>query len=169
MPNPANEQKLKSEFGSIPQISDFIEKYMVPGKPTYIEKAGLDPREAINLIHDVGGIAVLAHPCFDVPVGDTATIKVLRDWGIDGIEAIAPFKTIEETRPKIDYFTQIAKKCELLITGGSDYHGIDGIGAGLGLLEWGMKIEDEILENIKDYYHSLTQVSEKGQHLLTIV
>ncbi len=153
--NPKNQEKISADFGTTPTISDFIKKFMISGKPAYVEKAGFEPKEAIDLIHEVGGIAILAHPCFDIPVGDTTTIKVFKDWGIEGIEAIAPFKTLEETRPKISYFTQVAKDYQLLITGGSDYHGLDGIGAGLGLLEWGMKIEDKILSDLKDLvpYH----------------
>lgn len=147
--NPTNKQKLENEFGSVPKMGDFMDKYVIPGKPAYVEKAGFDPQDAIKLIQQAGGIAVLAHPCFDVPAGDLETIKILKSWGIEGIEAIAPFKTIEATKSAIKYFSKVAEENNLLITGGSDYHGIDGIGAGLGLLEWGMKIEGEILNNLK--------------------
>lgn len=149
--NLENKEKILADFGKTPTISDFIQKFMIRGQACYVEKAGFEPKEAIDLIHQAGGVAILAHPCFDIAVGDTTTIEVLKNWGIDGIEAISPFKTVEETRPKIDYFTQVAKKYKLLITGGSDYHGIDGIGAGLGLVEWGMQIEDRILDDLKEY------------------
>lgn len=149
--NSANKQKLESEFGSVPSISDFIQKYMILGKPAYIEKAGFDPKEAIDLIHEIGGVAILAHPCFDVPTNDREIIKVMKEWGIEGLEALAPFRTPEATRESIKYFSKAAKDNNLLITGGSDYHGLEGIGAGLGLLEWGMEIPDQILLDLKKY------------------
>lgn len=153
--NPVNKQKLEKEFGSIPSIHDFIEKYMIPGKPAYVEKAGFDPKKAIDLIHETNGVAVLAHPCFEVAEGDKETIVTLKAWGIDGLEAIAPFLTPEKTKYSTEYFLKVAKDNNLLVTGGSDYHGVDGIGAGLGLLEWGMKINDDLLIALKDYHQKL--------------
>jgi hypothetical protein len=149
--DPRNKEKFLKEFDGIPQVNDFIQKYMLRGKPAYVEKAGLSPKEAIDLIHQVGGVAVLAHPCFDIPKGDFEIIKIFKEWGIEGLEALAPFKTLEATKESIKYFSQMAKDNNLLITGGSDYHGIDGIGAGLGFLEWGMEVPDEILTDLKNY------------------
>lgn len=149
MENSQNESLLKKTFITIPTMSEFIQKYMIPGKPAYVEKSGFDPKQAIVLIKEAGGVPILAHPCFDVPIGDLETVKTLMEWGIEGLEAIAPFKTPEQTRLTIEYFSKVAQDFNLIATGGSDYHGLDGIGAGLGLFEWGMKIEDEILEKLK--------------------
>jgi hypothetical protein len=94
-------------------------------------------------------VAVLAHPCFDVALGDLATPKILKDWGLDGLEALAPYREPVETRIKIDYFVDLAQKLAFLVTGGSDYHGLDGVGAGLGMLGWGLTIDDHYLTDLK--------------------
>lgn len=148
--NPANRKKLMAVFGRIPEISPFIEEYLIAGKPAYVEKAGFSPKEAIDFIHQAGGIVTLAHPCFDLGMNDKSTLEALLDWGIEGLEAIYPYKNPQESRINADYFSNLARENNLLITGGSDYHGLDGVGAGLGFIEWGMKIENEILEKLKE-------------------
>ncbi len=153
--NPKNKERLLTDFGPGASVGDFIEKFMIRGKSCYVQKAGFEPLQAINLIHQVGGVAILAHPCFDLKEGDLITIKALKNWGIDGLEAIAPFKTKQQTIKKINYFSKVARENKLLITGGSDYHGIDGVGAGIGLLEWGMEINQEILQELKIYHQEL--------------
>jgi len=147
--NSKNEEKLLKEFGKIPSIGEFIEKYMIKGRVAHVEKAGFEPKRAVALIHKTGGVAVLAHPCYDVAEGDLMIWQVLKSWGIEGLEAWAPYKTAEETLPKIRYFERMAKEHQMVITGGSDYHGIEGIGAGLGMFEWGLRIKSKMLENLK--------------------
>lgn len=147
--NPENKELCLKVFGKIPDVHEFIEQYLLPGKPAYIPKAGFTPQEAIELIAEVGGVPVVGHPCFDIPIGDLKTVRKLKGWGIKGIEAVAPFVTPEQTKPMIEYFLKIAQDFNLVVTGGSDYHGIDGIGAGLGFLEWGMQVEDETLKKLK--------------------
>ncbi len=150
--NPANQKILIKIFGRIPNAHDFIEKYMIPGKPAYIKKAGFEPKEAIDLIHRLGGVAVVAHPGLDIAIGDKETIKALKNWGVDGLEAIASIETPERTRECIAYFSTIAQQNGFLITGGSDYHGIEGIGAGLGMKAWGFEIEEKYLVNLKAFW-----------------
>jgi len=149
--NKQNRELLVKTFGKIPGIGEFIEKYLIAGKPAYVEKAGFEPKEAIDLIHQLGGVAVLAHPGFDVEIGDLEIIRVLKNWGIDGLEVLAPVLTPERTQECIRYFTKMAKDYKLLMTGGSDYHGLKGIGAGLGMLEWGFKIDEKHLMNLKKF------------------
>jgi hypothetical protein len=45
----------------------------------------------------------------------------------------------------------LAQKFNFLVTGGSDYHGLDGVGAGLGMLEWGLSIDDRYLTDLKTW------------------
>jgi len=147
--NRQNKALLKEKFTLIPNIGQFIRSFIIPGKPAYVEKFALSPKKAISLIHQVGGLAILAHPCWDVAVGDEGIIRRFKSWGIDGLEAIAPAKNIDQTKKHIAYFSKIADKHGLLITGGSDYHGFKENGAGLGLLNWGLQIPGEILKDLK--------------------
>jgi hypothetical protein len=147
--NEENFAHLEEVFGEHPEVGTFIEKYLIRGKKAYFDKYGLSPQETIELIKRAEGIPVLAHPCFDVAIGNEELIKQFKDWGIIGLEAIAPTNDIEETKEKIPYFKKMAEKYGLLITGGSDYHGIDDIGAGLGILNWGLEIPYQYLEELK--------------------
>ncbi|MBI5325347.1 MAG: PHP domain-containing protein [Ignavibacteriae bacterium] len=90
--------------------------YLSEGKPGYESKFYFTIQDAIKLINNCGGIAVLAHP------GDTFSQEMiynLIEYGIDGIEVVHPMhnNTMEK------YFTQIANQYWLITTGGSDYHG----------------------------------------------
>ncbi|MFH1840640.1 MAG: PHP domain-containing protein [Candidatus Shapirobacteria bacterium] len=147
--NPQNREKLVKEFGQLPHLGQFIEKYLIFGQSAYVEKAGFEPDKAIKLIHQAGGVAILAHPCFDLEMEVEDTLKIFKEWELDGLEAIAPYKNPPETKIKIDFFLKMARKFNFLVTGGSDYHGLDGVGAGLGLLEWGLSIDDQYLVDLK--------------------
>ena len=76
-----------------------------------------DPKETIDAIHDAGGIAVLAHPClFD----STDLLDELIPLGLDGVEVWHPLCSQEG----MDYLKTVAIKNNLLMTGGSDFHGM---------------------------------------------
>src|SRR5262249_19638829 len=85
-------------------------------------KEHLTPRCAIQMIHDAGGLVVLAHPTQLRKTNDAqlkATIKDLADIGLDGIECIHS----DHRESFIDRLTDIARRYRLLCTGGSDFHG----------------------------------------------
>ena len=75
-----------------------------------------DAQEVIEAIHEAGGIAVLAHPSTDK---DVEILKELASNGLDGVEVWHPENTPEQQELLIN----IAKKNDLLMTGGSDFHG----------------------------------------------
>ena len=78
----------------------------------------LDPSEIISQIHQAGGISILAHP--DEYIVNKA-LPLLMSFGLDGVEAYHPcVKTTLKDR-----ILEISKKYDLLITGGSDFHGIN--------------------------------------------
>jgi predicted metal-dependent phosphoesterase TrpH len=78
-----------------------------------------EPREAIQLIKNAGGAAVLAHP--GLIKNDTVVVQLLDQLKIDGIEVFYPEHSPEET----DRYLKLAETRGLLVTGGSDYHGSD--------------------------------------------
>jgi len=151
-----NHNKLRKEFGEIPTTGQFIQKHLVPGAPAYEPRKALTPKEAVDLIHSVGGIAVLAHPCWTIAekeggrlVFNEKGFKEIVEAGIDGVEALAHRENPEDTRECVDYFTTLAKKYKLLITGGSDFHGFGSAGKALGFSDFYLKVPFEILEELK--------------------
>jgi predicted metal-dependent phosphoesterase TrpH len=96
----------------------------------YVDFAPWSVREGIDLIHQAGGIAVLAHPGGEDDKAMRAlkflnhnqdVIQTYCDWGLDGVEVFTPTHTPREK----EKFRQIAEELGLLITAGSDCHGDD--------------------------------------------
>lgn len=83
------------------------------GCPCYIQSTHLDTIDGIRIIHENGGIAVLAHPCL---LNKNDPIDIVK-MGVDGIEAIYPKAFNTESK-----YRHIARKYNLVVTAGSDFH-----------------------------------------------
>lgn len=97
-----------------------FELYLGRGKPAYVERYKLSTKDAIKLIHDTGGIAVLAHPGL---LKNKDVIEYTISSGINGIECVHS----KHNSNDIKRFKKLAKDNNLLITGGSDFHGVPDI------------------------------------------
>jgi 3',5'-nucleoside bisphosphate phosphatase len=93
-----------------------FDRWLGAGKPAYVEKEYLGMREAITLVHEAGGIAVLAHPG---AAATRARLEELRALGLDGVEVRHPGHSAED----IARIGALANHLELLPSGGSDWHG----------------------------------------------
>lgn len=119
--------------GYVKSMDDAFDKYLGAGKPAYVDKDRVGCEEAIELIRAAGGIAVLAHPCL-LNIDDDrqldALVRNLVKIGMRGIEVYYPEHSLEQTA----YYMQLADKYELLMTGGTDFHGsiTPGIKMGTG-------------------------------------
>jgi predicted metal-dependent phosphoesterase TrpH len=117
-----NQNRLQKLFGHLPSFSEFIKKYLVEGKAAYVKKEYyITPKSALKMVHEAGGLLLVAHPAsrgeeFCYP--HSHLIKLAK-FGFDGLEVYAR----EHTASDIKYLTGLAKKNNLLISGGSDYHG----------------------------------------------
>lgn len=135
--------------GHVGDRNEAFDRYLNPGKPAYVSRQKVDPKEAIKYIHGAGGIAILAHPIL-YHLGVVALNKLvleLKEAGLDGIEALySTYKPADERQIR-----EIAAKYDLMLSGGSDYHGSNkphiDLGVGMGKLF----IPEEILENLKAY------------------
>jgi predicted metal-dependent phosphoesterase TrpH len=118
---PANGERLKSE--GIDDIGSLIRGYLVEGRPAFRLRETPTVAEAVEAIHAAGGVAVWAHPFWDIsePGEVLATIERLRALGIDGVEAFYITHTQEQTE-------LLVERCAadgLLSTGSADFHGPD--------------------------------------------
>ena len=108
--------------GIVKSIQEAFDKYIGKGKPAYVDKYRVDFVQAIKVIKDAGGIAVLAHPYIIYPEPDQRLEKLvtlLVEKGLGGMEVFYPNHTPDHTR----YFIEIARRHKLLMTGGTDFHG----------------------------------------------
>ena len=131
--------------GHATDARDAFVRYLSPGCPAYCAEQRLTPREAIALIHDAGGLAVLAHPCH-IRNNPHALIAELAECGLDGLEAYYANSPIGE----VELFVSLARQFDLLVTCGSDFHGGNRAGVSLGCA-WrsvsGLRKTAEILQN----------------------
>ena len=122
------------EAGYVATTREAFDRWLGQGCPAFIERAGASPEEVIGLIHRAGGLVSLAHP------GRTridTRIATLRDAGLDAIEV---YHSDHDTDMVAAYF-ELARQLNLMITGGSDFHGdpAHGIEPGASVLperEW---------------------------------
>lgn len=126
--NEANRHRLIKAHGSMPLQGEFIEKWLIKGCPAFVPKTKpLLTHEAIDIIHQAGGVSSCAHPSFNVMKGFSLECMkqlILRN-NFDAVEAINIQYDKENGDQRFDMireFTQFAKEGNLLITGGSDYH-----------------------------------------------
>lgn len=96
--------------------------------PAFVEaKHRLTPQDTIELIHEAGGLAVLAHPC-KLSANVPKVVRELAAAGIDGIEACYPTATSGQ---KLEHLS-LARELSLMVTCGSDFHGVNRPTATLG-------------------------------------
>ena len=108
------------EKNYVNDIKEAFDKYLKKGAPAYVERFQLSISESIDLIKRAKGISVLAHPAL---IDDLEIIEFVISLGIDGIECYHSKHSKSDTKELI----QISNDNNLLITGGSDYHGDEDI------------------------------------------
>lgn len=108
------------EKGYVKNVSEAFDIYLDRGKIAYVDRYQLSVEDTIKLIHFTGGIASLAHPGL---LKDKLIIEYCIRNGIDAIEAKYTMHSDDEK----ELYINIARKNNLLITGGSDFHGDRGV------------------------------------------
>jgi 3',5'-nucleoside bisphosphate phosphatase len=97
-------------------LDEAFERFLKRNRPAWVPKFKMSATRAIELIHQAGGLAIMAHPglnrCDDV-------IPPMVESGLDGIEC---FHTKHSTSTT-EHYLELADRFHLLVTGGSDCHG----------------------------------------------
>jgi hypothetical protein len=125
------------DAGLVPTVGEAFQRFLGRGRPFYRPKPPADPALAVRTIVQSGGIAILAHPGV---TGADSLLPTLLDAGLGGIEAYHA----EHTPAQRSHYAALARDLGLLVTGGSDYHGIPGAGVELGSVE----IPDHVLTDL---------------------
>lgn len=102
--------------GFVKDSREAFDRYLAAGKPAFVEKERLDIAEGIAIIHEAGGIAVIAHPG---PEGRRERIEPLVALGLDGLEVKHPSHSSEDSKR----IAALADFFGLVPSGGSDWHG----------------------------------------------
>ncbi|MCM8797436.1 MAG: PHP domain-containing protein [Candidatus Omnitrophica bacterium] len=123
----------------VSSVAEAFARFIGDDKPAYVLGFKFSPSEAITLIKQAGGVPVLAHPY--TVVKDDMLFKLISQ-GIMGLEVYYP----EHTQSMVNFYRDIADRHGLLITGGSDCHGLAKPEIRIG----SVKIPYELVERIKE-------------------
>jgi 3',5'-nucleoside bisphosphate phosphatase len=117
--HPANAARLREE--GIAGKDALFPPYLVPGARAYVARSRPTVPQAIEVIHAAGGVAVWAHPFWDIddPAETLATLAEFTDHGMDGVECFYATHGADQTR----LLHAAALERGLLTTGSSDFHG----------------------------------------------
>jgi predicted metal-dependent phosphoesterase TrpH len=110
------------EAGVVDSIDAAFDRFLGTGKPAYVDKERVSCEAAMQLIRNAGGVPVIAHPGLLRPDPGDATeglLLELKEMGCRGVEVYYPLHTREQTQR----FLSLARRHELLVTGGTDFHG----------------------------------------------
>jgi 3',5'-nucleoside bisphosphate phosphatase len=114
-----NSERLRGE--QIADVGAFIVAYLIPGAPAYLPRLTPTVEEAIDAIHAADGVAVWAHPFWDLDSDDEVLAELDRfhALGLDGVEAFYTSHTAAQTHLLCDRAAELG----LLTTGSADFHG----------------------------------------------
>jgi len=131
----------------VTSAKDAFDRYLAEGRPGYVARELPKPADAIAWIRAAGGVAVLAHPTWAKVSGEglNTLLTTLKAEGLGGIEV--HYST--HTRRQTTEYLELAKRLDLLITGGSDFHGITKPDIEVGTGRGGLKVPEKLLEPLK--------------------
>ncbi len=132
----------------VTSAKEAFDRFLADGKPAYVPRDLPSPVDAIRWIKDAGGLAVLAHPTWVKTVGGTLTdlARQLKEQGLDGVEVHYSTHTPRQTRE----YLSLAKQLGLLVTGGSDFHGLTKPDIDVGTGKGSLHVPDHLLPKLKD-------------------
>ncbi|MHA7963657.1 PHP domain-containing protein [Paenibacillus sp. CAU 1782] len=105
--------------GFAADMEEAFRQYLAEGAAAYVSQSRVHPMEAIGWIKEAGGVAVIAHPGL---YGADDLVEELCRSSADGLEVFhSDHGPQEEER-----YSAMAKRCGVLMTGGSDFHGLRG-------------------------------------------
>lgn len=131
------------EAGHVTSVSDAFDRFLKPGKPAYVPKDDVKVAEAVRLIAQAGGVAVLAHP-MELKLGETQLQSLIGEWKAQGLAGVEAFHPSAQNNHAA-FLLRMARREGLLVTGGSDFHGeaVRKTEIGEGLDRW-TTMEDDV-------------------------
>jgi predicted metal-dependent phosphoesterase TrpH len=134
--------------GIVRDLDEAFSRFLGKGKPAYVNKFRPTPERAIRWILEGGGVPVLAHP-FTLNMVELDELRVLiagwADLGLKGIEVYTPEHTVRQE----EMYKNLAERLELVITGGTDFHGLNKPGVDLGTGYGDFRVPYECVEKLK--------------------
>ncbi|WP_243544765.1 PHP domain-containing protein [Pseudodesulfovibrio tunisiensis] len=134
-------------LGVVSSINEAFHEWLGENGKAYVPKRKLSPEQAISVLLEEGATPILAHPFILGLQGDQmeTAVRELVDLGLEGIEV----HYTEHDSADTDRFMALAEKFNLLVSGGSDFHGTVKPDIKLGVGRGDLNVPDELLERMK--------------------
>lgn len=124
------------EKGVVASAQEAFDLWLAEGRPAYVPRELPTPAEAIRWIREAKGLPVLAHPTW-IKIPDHSLTDLIRQLKADGLAGLEVYYSTHTARQTQEYLA-LAKQLNLLVTGGSDFHGVTKpdiqVGSGRGSL-----------------------------------
>lgn len=133
--------------GVVTSAKEAFDRYLADGRPAYVPRELPPPEEAVAWIREVGGVPVLAHPTWVKQSGEglDRLVEQLKSFGLRGIEVHYSTHSPRQTE---DYLS-LAKRFDLLVTGGSDFHGVTKPDIAVGRGRGDLKVPEKLLDPLR--------------------
>jgi predicted metal-dependent phosphoesterase TrpH len=131
----------------VSSAKEAFDRYLAEGRPAYVARELPAPADAIQWIREAKGVAVLAHPTWVKDNGDglRSCVATLKAAGLDGVEVHYSTHSKAQTAS----YLEMAQRLDLLITGGSDFHGVTKPDIEVGYGRGDLKVNPRLLEPLK--------------------
>jgi predicted metal-dependent phosphoesterase TrpH len=133
--------------GHVRRPQEAFERLIGDDCPGFVPREELSPSEAARWIREAGGVPVVAHPG-RFAGGSFRWDEAMRDLQREGIEGLEGYYG-EYRAAEQRYFVELGKRLDMIVTGGSDYHGANKPGIRLGVGRGGLKVPDGLLEALE--------------------
>ena len=134
--------------GYVRSFPEAFDRYLKKGALAYVEKLRFSPREALHFIKEAGGVAVLAHPRTLGLNGYSELEGLLIQLVKDGLGGLEVYYS-EHSALEVSQYKTLAERYGLVITGGTDYHGLEGNGLDIGVGRGEMRLPYTMVEALE--------------------
>ena len=139
--------RLLMEKKFVTSAKEAFDRYLANGRPAFVDRELPEPAEAVRWIREAGGVPVLAHPTWVRTSADglRTLVRDLKAAGLGGIEVHYSTHTPSQTTE----YLELAKQCDLLVTGGSDFHGVTKPDIEVGIGRGQLKVSEKLLDPLR--------------------
>ncbi|MDF0673051.1 MAG: PHP domain-containing protein [Nitrospira sp.] len=132
----------------VASAKEAFDRFLAEGRPAYVPRELPSPAEAIRWIKAARGLAVLAHPTW-VKLEGQSLVDLVRQLKADGLDGVEVYYSTHAARQTREYLN-LAQQLGLLVTGGSDFHGLTKPDIGVGIGKGTLHIPPSLLPKMKE-------------------
>ncbi|MCI1280410.1 MAG: PHP domain-containing protein [Nitrospira sp.] len=139
--------RLLMEKKFVTSAKEAFDRYLANGRPAFVDRELPLPAQAVQWIREAGGVPVLAHPTWVRTSADglRTLVRDLKVTGLGGIEVHYSTHTPSQTTE----YLELAKQCDLVVTGGSDFHGVTKPDIEVGIGRGQLKVSEKLLDPLR--------------------